>query len=178
MPAPKGNKNAVGNKGGGRPSSYKKEYAKAAQKLYELGATDYEVGQSFGVSNATILNWQQQHVEFSEASRVGKAAADDRVERAFYHKAVGYTFESEKVFQFQGEIVRAKTLEHVPPDTQAAQFWLKNRRKEVWRDKTDHEVVGKDGEALIPDSSPRDIARAVLDVLREAQIAQSDSSDG
>ena len=170
MPAPKGNKNAVGNKGGGRPSSYKKEYAKAALKLYELGATDYEVAQSFGVSNATILNWQQQHVEFSEASRVGKAAADDRVERAFYHKAVGYTFESEKIFQFQGQVVRAKTLEHVPPDTQAAQFWLKNRRRDAWRDKTDHELTGADGKDLIPEGSNRDLARAILDVLREAKV--------
>lgn len=31
-------------------------------------------------------------------------------------------------------IVRAPIKEHVPPDVQAAQFWLKKRRPDRWRD--------------------------------------------
>jgi hypothetical protein len=44
MGAPKGNRNAVGNKGGGRKSTYKPEYAELARKLCPLGATDKEIG--------------------------------------------------------------------------------------------------------------------------------------
>jgi hypothetical protein len=44
------------------------------------------------------------------------------------------------VFQFQGQIVRTETREHVPPDTTAMIFWLKNRRPEQWRDKTEHVI--------------------------------------
>lgn len=138
MPAPKGNKNAVGNKGGGRKSSYQKQYAKVAMKMAELGATDREIAEALGVAEPTLHYWRAQHVEFSEALKIGKAPCDDRVEASLYHRAVGYTFTSEKIFQFQGEIVRAKTIEHVPPSDTAAIFWLKNRRKEAWRDK--HEV--------------------------------------
>jgi hypothetical protein len=138
MSAPKGNKNAVGNKGGGRKSSYQKQYAKVAQKMAELGATDREIATALGVAESTLHYWRAQHVEFSEALKVGKAPCDDRVEASLYHRATGYTFASEKIFNYQGEVVRAQTLEHVPPDTTAAIFWLKNRRKELWRDK--HEV--------------------------------------
>lgn len=108
--------------------------------------TDEELARFFDVHVATIYRWQATFPEFCEALKVGKAAPDDRVERSLYHKAVGYTFESEKIFNYQGEIVRAKCVEHVPPDTTAAIFWLKNRRKDDWRDR--HEHTGADGSAL------------------------------
>ncbi len=128
----------------GRPTSYKPEYAAQAAKLCELGATDMELADFFEVSTSTIYAWRNQVAEFSEAVIAGKGAADARVERAFFNRAVGYTFESEKVFQHQGEIIRADTREHVPPDAGAALNWLKNRQPDKWRDKheIDHGVTG------------------------------------
>lgn len=145
MPAPRGNRNAVGNKGGGRDSGYKPEFAAIAAKACELGATNHEIGQMLGVSSATIIAWCHRYVEFSDAVTCGKDKADERVQRSLFNRAVGYTYESEKVFQFQGQIVRTPTVEHVPPDPSAAMNWLKNRRPQEWRDKQDHEVFGKDG---------------------------------
>ena len=131
----------------GRPSSYSPDYAAQAKRLCELGLTDEELARFFEVHVATIYRWQASFPEFCEALKVGKAPADDRVERSLYHKACGYTFESEKIFNYQGQIVRASCVEHVPPDTTAAIFWLKNRRKEEWRDR--HEHTGADGSALL-----------------------------
>jgi hypothetical protein len=125
---------------GGRPSAFKPEYVEQAKKLCELGATDVEMADFFKVAVSTFYLWKNKQPEFSEALKAGKSAADERVERSLYHKAVGYTFESEKVFQFQGQIIRAPTREHVPPDTTAMIFWLKNRRADEWRDKTEHVV--------------------------------------
>lgn len=119
----------------GRPSEYRDEYAEQARKLCLLGATDADLADFFAVSDRTIYRWQIKHSEFCQALKAGKVEADERVERSLYHKAVGYTFDSEKVFQHQGAIVRAETREHVPPDTTAAIFWLKNRRPTEWRDK-------------------------------------------
>lgn len=132
----------------GRPTAYKPEFAEQARKLCEFGATDIELADFFKVNVATIYRWRNSHPEFCEAVKVGKDACDDRVERSLYQRAVGYTFESEKVFQFQGQIVRAETREHVPPDAPAALNWLKNRRGEVWRDKQDIEHHGTVGFAL------------------------------
>lgn len=128
--------------GRGRPTAYKPEYVEQAQKLCQLGATDVELADFFKVSINTIANWQRHHADFLGAIKAGKDIADDRTERSLYHRANGYTYESEKVFQFQGEIVRAETREHVPPDTTACIFWLKNRRPEQWRDKQDHNHSG------------------------------------
>lgn len=145
MAAPKGNKHALGNKGGGRKSSYQAKYAEMAKKACEAGFTDKEIGDLFGVCETTINKWKLDFVEFREALKAGKDVPDDRVERSLYHKAIGYSFDSEKIFQFQGDIVRAKSLEHVPPDTTACIFWLKNRRKDVWRDRHEHELGGLNG---------------------------------
>lgn len=127
---------------GGRPSKFKPEFVKQAAKLAALGATDREVAEFFEVSEATVHRWKHQHLEFCESLKVGKEAADERVEQSLYRKAVGYTFDSEKVFQFQGAIIRTATVEHVPPDTTAAIFWLKNRKSEEWRDAKEHNVSG------------------------------------
>lgn len=121
----------------GRPTDYRPEFCQEVEKLCTTGATDSEIAEYFDVSDRTIYRWKALYPEFCQALKSGKALADERVERSLYHKAIGYTFQSEKVFQFQGAIVRAETTEHVPPDTTAGIFWLKNRRPDVWRDKSE-----------------------------------------
>ena len=57
------------------------------------------------------------------------------VERSLYSRAVGYSFNSEKIFcNKDGEVTRVPIVEHVPPDVTAQIFWLKNRKPADWRD--------------------------------------------
>ena len=122
----------------GRPTSYDPDFADQARKLCRLGATDYELADFFEVDVRTIYRWKHTYEEFCQSLVVGKEQADDRVERALYNRAVGYSFESEKIFSYQGDITRADTVEHVPPDPGAAKLWLTNRRPEQWREKIEH----------------------------------------
>jgi hypothetical protein len=140
----------------GRPSKFQPSFVDQARKLCELGATDEEVASFFDVSARTIYRWQAQHEAFCQALKAGKVAADNRVERSLYSRAVGYTFDSEKVFQFRGAIVRASTKEHVPPDTTAAIFWLKNRKPDDWRDKHEVEHGGELVQRIISDRPQTD----------------------
>lgn len=121
----------------GRPSSFRKEFVVQAQKLCELGATEFEIAQFFKVTTVTLWRWRAQYADFCNAMGVGKEKADNRVEASLYHRAVGYNFHSEKVMSYQGDIIRAPIVEHVPPDVGAASLWLRNRRAGVWRDAPD-----------------------------------------
>jgi hypothetical protein len=57
------------------------------------------------------------------------------VERSLYSRAVGYSFNSEKIFcNKDGEVTRVPIIEHGPPDVTAQIFWLKNRKPTEWRD--------------------------------------------
>jgi len=125
--APKGNKNAKGNKGGTPATKYHKSFPGVAEKLGELGATNADLAIAFDVVLATIWNWQVSHIEFIESCKVGKARADEGIKLAFYQRARGYEYKAEKVFQNNGRIGRANIMEHVPTDVSAAKFWLINR---------------------------------------------------
>ena len=129
----------------GRPTLYKPEYAEQAYKLCQLGATDIELAKFFNVSLDTIHEWSNVNEEFSESRKVGKKACDDRVERSLYQKALGFTREAEKVVIIDDVPVKVKYEEYVPPSDTAMIFWLKNRRKDQWRDR--HEIEhGRVGE--------------------------------
>src|SRR5579863_4791288 len=101
----------------GRPNSYRPEYAQQAAKLCELGATERDVADFFGVSTVTVWRWRSQFEEFCNALKTGKVTADDRTEMSLYHRANGYSFNSEKIFCHQGEVIRVPFVEHIPPDT-------------------------------------------------------------
>src|SRR5450759_1178387 len=131
--APKGNKNAKGNKVGTPVTKYKRVFAKVAKKLCELGATNADLAIAFDVVLSTIWQWQSAHIEFIESCKVGKAHADDVIKLAFYQRARGYDYKAEKVFQNEGRIIRTNITQHVPADVSAGKFWLINRCRAEFR---------------------------------------------
>lgn len=147
MGAPRGNKYAKGNKGGGRKTRYKKEYCDLAYKFCLLGATDNDLADLFTTSESVINAWKRRHKEFSEALKAGKVAADAKVAESLYKRACGYSHPDTKPQWVEsdmkgedGEWHRvgrweyAEFTKHYPPDSTAMIYWLKNRSAN-WRDK-------------------------------------------
>jgi hypothetical protein len=52
----------------------------------------------FDVSLSAIQKWKRQREDFRNALKVGKAEADNRVERSLYERANGYNYEAIKIF--------------------------------------------------------------------------------
>ena len=103
---------------GGRPTKLTPEVIEQAKNYCLLGATDRDLINFFGIAEQTLYNWKQASPEFLEATKVGKAAANERVGHALYSKAVGYD----------------KDGRHYPADTTSMIFWLKNRDPDNWKD--------------------------------------------
>lgn len=141
-------------RGRGQPTSYRSEYADQAESLCRLSATDADIAAFFKVAISTLYLWKLRHPEFSEALKRGKDAVDDMVEQRLAQRALGYSHDAVKVMQYEGQPVIVPYTEHYPPDTTAAIFWLKNRRPDLWRDKTEVEVRRK-----ISDLSDDELAR-------------------
>lgn len=129
----------------GRPTSFKVEYCKQAQKLALLGATDAEMADFFGVALSTLALWKVKHQEFSDSLKVGKEIADKRVVDSLYQRAMGYSHVDTDVRVIEGAIVTTELVKHYPPDTTAMIFWLKNRDPKNWRDRVEQSHVGEDG---------------------------------
>lgn len=134
----------------GRPTKYKPEYCQQATALCMLGFTNEKLAQFFDVSEETIYDWQRTKKEFSEALLNGRDKASAKVAISLFQRACGYSHQEEKIFQHDGEIIRAETTKHYPPEVKAIALWLKNKFPDLWRDKQEIEgdftaraVVGK-----------------------------------
>jgi hypothetical protein len=141
----------------GRPSPYKPDFARIAQRLCRNGATDIEVADILGISVRTFYRWCLLHDEFTAAVRTGKGAADDRVERALYQRAVGYDYVAEKIVTPKGgaPVVMPYTV-HIPADVRAAMHWLAIRRPNPW--------------GRIPEAPQADIATIIAERRRQVAI--------
>jgi hypothetical protein len=139
-----------------------------ARKLAELGATDIEIADFLEIDVATLNRWKASNADFCASIKVGKEAADERVRRSLYHKAVGYTYDAEKIFQFEGAPVRVPYREHVPPSDTAAIFWLKNRDKANWRDRIEH-ASDPDAPLIPAQADATTLARAMLAIVAKAE---------
>ena len=110
----------------GRPTVFKPEYIKQAQKLCYLGATDIQLADFFGVCKATINNWKKDYPEFLDSIKKAKIEADMKVAKSFYERATGYTHKDR----------------HYSPEPVAQIYWLNNRQSETWRDKQEVDHSG------------------------------------
>ncbi|MCI8915639.1 MAG: transposase [Oscillospiraceae bacterium] len=107
------------------------------------GLTDEQLAEKIGIAASTLYDWKNKYSEFSEALKKGKEIVDIQVENALLKRALGYDFQEERVERSDKDGVKViQTLKHIPPDTTAQIFWLKNRRPDKWRSKPAAEQNG------------------------------------
>ena len=133
----------------GRKTSFKQEYIQLAENYALLGATDAEFAEFFSVSEQTLNSWKKKFPQFLESLKKGKAVADSNVASKLYNRAIGYDCKATKIVTYEGKVTdQVEYVEHYPPDTTAAIFWLKNRQPGKWRDKKEVENQVKLGDEL------------------------------
>ena len=157
--------------GPGRQSGYDETWMpEQAFRLALLGLIDREIAAAFGVHEATLYRWMEDHPLLREAVLRGGERADANVAHALYNRAVGVTVVSEKAFKGKdGEIVVAQTKTQLPADVKAGEVWLRNRQRTRWR--REELPVGEAEEA--PGSAEAEAeARKLDDEQLEERIAQ------
>lgn len=118
----------------GRPRKINQFIARKIFLLAKYGLTDEQIGEVLGISHDTI-DREKKNPEFCVSLKEAKDIADLAVANALYHRAIGYSYPEEKVFNNNGEIIRVTVNKHCLPDTTACIFWLKNRRPNEWQEK-------------------------------------------
>lgn len=158
----------------GRPSTFDQRFVAVGLRLALLGKTDAEIAHILGVSRSTLNKWKASHPDFADALTRGRDDADGRVAASLFQRALGYSHREEKLFlDRNGNVVRAETTKHYPPDTVAAIFWLKNRQRPMWfearpRDHTPPPDVQDEAERLMAAMQAMDD----LDTARPAPITE------
>ncbi|MEK7950515.1 hypothetical protein [Luteolibacter soli] len=130
----------------GRPPKYREEYAELAMHFCRLGATNRDLARAFNVSIAGIDKWLASKPEFAAAVHEGREIADARVASALYQRAVGAVVPDTHIATHEGKTIITPLLKHYPPDTAACSLWLRNRKPELWREKTTQAVELTNGD--------------------------------
>lgn len=130
---------------GGRPTKYEPKFNDQVRKLCLLGADDKEIADFFEVEESTINNWKLAYPKFLESIKKGKIIADSEVSERLYERAIGFEHDSEEIKVINDSIERVPIRKIYPPDTAAAIFWLKNRKRAYWKDKQDIEHTSPQG---------------------------------
>ena len=124
------------NKGGRPPIEIDDAICEKAQSLAAQGLSQDEIALCLGMGQSTLYEKKAKFLEFSEAIKRGQAKGVAIITNKLFERAQGYSHPEEKIFcSKDGDITRADTTKHWPPDTTAQIFYLKNRAG--WTDKTE-----------------------------------------
>ena len=118
------------------------------------GLTDEQIAGTMDITTSTLYAWKKRFSEISEALKKGKEVVDYQVENALLKRALGYEYTEVMVEEGDDGTKRRETVKQVAPDVTAQIFWLKNRRRDRWRDKPEEkakEQEGSGGVILIPE---------------------------
>lgn len=109
------------------------------------GLTDEQIAHNMGCAYSTLREWKDKYPALSAALKRGKEVVDIEVENALLKRAMGYDYVEERVeVNGNGKRKVTQTTKHVPGDTTAQIFWLKNRRADRWRDKPTPTAAGNE----------------------------------
>lgn len=153
----------------GRPVEYCEAFARLAFKFCLLGCKDTELAQMLSITEATLNNWKHEHPSFLESIKSGKQKSDADVVDALRKRAMGYSHPDLHIAVINGKVVKTPITKHYAPDTGAAAFWLKNRRPEHWRDRS--ELVS------IPTDDAARLLREQMAALEQSTSVQPGAND-
>ena len=107
------------------------------------GLTDEQIANNIGISRSTLFEWKKNNQDISNTLKKGKEVVDIEVENAMLKRALGYTITiNEQKVDKNGYVHDLKRDIHIPGDVTAQIFWLKNRKRQQWRDKFEYSNDG------------------------------------
>lgn len=102
------------------------------------GLTDEQIAKNIGINRTTLYDWKKKEANIADALKRGKEVIDFEVENALLKKALGYTITiKEEKLDKDGCVHTLEKDVHIPPDTTAQIFWLKNRKPNNWKDRVE-----------------------------------------
>jgi len=138
----------------GRNGKYDEDFPSRAEDFARQGMIDDDIAKALGIHRATFYKYQNLYSDFSDALKKGRAPIDFEVENKLLKRAQGYEYEEVMIEYKPGKdnegkdkpkaTLIKKTVKQVIPDTTAQIFWLKNRRKKLWRERHEHAVGGSE----------------------------------
>ena len=132
------------------------------RRWVKAGATVKEVAGKLGIAYSSLRKYidlgdkgDARYAAFAAMFAEACQEPDDKVEAALFKKATGIMIEESKTEEVidkktgEKKKLTTKTKRYIPPDTQAAMFWLSNRRKDRWSYRPEGGKVEAEGTGVV-----------------------------
>ena len=107
------------------------------------GLSNKQIADNIGITEETFYQWVKRFSEFAEAIKKGREVIVCELENALIKRAKGYDVtESNSFYDRDGNEVKRESIRHIPPDTTALIFALKNMDAQNWRDRRETALSG------------------------------------
>jgi len=133
-------KNRDPKKGGRGVTKYNKTMNLLVKALARQGMTDEQMAEEIGIGRATFYKWKKRYTSFRDSCEGGKKEPNEIVKESLFARATGFDYYEEKIVDGPKGRQVEKIKKHALPDATSMIFWLKNRDKENWRDRYEHDV--------------------------------------
>ena len=132
------------------------------------GLIDKDIAEKMEIAYSTFRIWRDKHPAISAALKKNKEIVDYEVENSLLKRCFGYNVpvkknikvkrteykEGFKIKEYE-EIIEVFDEVHIPADTTAQIFWLKNRQVKKWRDKPEETTNGDEEKVVIVNDLPK-----------------------
>ena len=130
-----------------RKTKYQNDFPQRAEEYAKEGMTEAQIARKLGINIDSLEVYKNKYSEFSDALKRGKVQPDDEVEGSLFKSAMGFT---------------GPNGTYYPPNPTSLIFWLKNRRREKWRDKQDVDMNMK--------SDPNEVTKTLIEKLEKEEM--------
>ncbi len=109
------------------------------------GLTDAQIAHNCGINRDTLNDWKKRFPVISDALKEGREVVDLQVENALLKRALGYDYTETTIEESDSKGTIKRTVQkHVAPDVTAQIYWLKNRKRDTWKDNHDRAEIERE----------------------------------
>lgn len=153
------------------------DYLTEVKMVAMRGLDDKEISQIFGINYDLFKKWKKTYPSFRDALETGRTRADAEVVAALFKRATGkFKLKETKVIKYKDFYETLDVNVHYPPDTEAAKYWLNNRKREHWQQRSAVEQSGPGGKPIEITANKSELIDAIVSLVQPKPDGDDSSS--
>lgn len=152
------------------------DYLTEVKMVAMRGLTDKEISQVFGIPLSLFKKWKKTYPSFRDAIDKGRTRADAEVIAALFKRATGqFTVPHTEIIKYRDDFETLTMNKHYPPDVDAIKYWLNNRAREHWQQRSAIEQSGPGGKPIEITAGKGQLIDAIVDLIKPKPDGDSSS---
>lgn len=143
------------------------DYLREVKAVAMRGLSDREMAGVFGISWDLFKKWKRQYPSFADAINKGRLNIDAEVIAALYKRATGqFSVPHTEVIKYKDYYETLEMEKHYPPDVDAIKYWLNNRAREHWQQRSAVEQSGPGGKPIEITAGKGELIDAIVNLVK------------